>query len=116
MTTDPNPSVARFKVGDSVWAFNGQPRIVTGMRWCAAMKRDAEDVAAGIATGLADPDAPDLWGWSLDTVDPDDPSCVGTGFEESYRPRTSGEPSPGAMGGIGSIGLSRFNRPSLETY
>jgi hypothetical protein len=63
----------RFRVGDAVWALNGEPRIVTGMRWSRSMKRNEDD--------------PDFWGWVLDTVHPDDPECKGTGFEGFYRAR-----------------------------
>jgi hypothetical protein len=84
MTTNPIPGMpARFKVGDLVWSFNGQARIVTRVRWCRAMKRSRRD--------------PTLWGWCLNTVHPDDPKCTGTGFEYTYRDRIPGESSPGLM-------------------
>lgn len=97
MTADPTPTLPKFAIGSLVWSYNGQPRIVTSMRWTAAMKRSPEDVEAGAATGLPHPDEPDVYGWALDTVDPDDPTCKGGGFEETYRPRVAGESSPGPM-------------------
>jgi hypothetical protein len=30
---------------------------------------------------------PERWGWILSTVHPDDPECVGQGFEVFYRAR-----------------------------
>lgn len=66
----------RFKVGDPVWAFNGEPRLVTGMSWAQAMRRNDQPI---------DHEPP--WCWFLDTVDPDDPACKGCGPESAYRPR-----------------------------
>lgn len=68
---DPRPGPL-FKVGDRVWAFNGQPRIVTGVRWghCVPSR------ACGQIT----------WHWWLDTVHPDDPEFKGVGAEENYLP------------------------------
>lgn len=62
------PKPPRFKVGDAVFAPNGQPRIITSMRWSMA-----QNVR--------------YWGWSLLTVHPDDPTCIGQGFEDGYISR-----------------------------
>lgn len=72
----PEPTAPKFKVGDAVTAPNGQPRVVTGMRWDHQYLADEAPI----------PD-PMYWGWVLDTVHPDDPSYEGGGFEEGYTPR-----------------------------
>lgn len=69
---DPRPE-PRFKVGDEVWAFNGQPRVVTAVRWdhCVPNRASREIT----------------WHWWLGTVHPDNPECKGAGAEENYLPR-----------------------------
>ena len=71
----PLPSAPRFAIGDPVWAFNSQPRVVTGMRWGQARARRGE------------PQRQMPWGWVLDTVHLDDPTCKGCGFEAFYQRR-----------------------------
>lgn len=73
----PAPPPPQFKVGDAVWAFNGEPRIVTGMQWAQAMRRTDQPI-----------DYEPRWCWFLDTVDPDDATCKGCGSEGTYHPRT----------------------------
>ena len=73
---DPGAPEPRFAVGDRVWAFNGQPRVVRGVRWgpCQPTRSNREIT----------------WHWWLDTAHPDDPGCRGCGPEEAYAPREVG--------------------------
>lgn len=75
----PTSPAPRWAIGDAVWSYNGEPRVVTGMKWAQAMRRKDEP---------RDHEPP--WCWFIDTVHPDDPSCVGTGDEWTYSKRDAG--------------------------
>lgn len=73
---EPERPPPRFAAGDPVTAFNGEPRVVTGVRWGhSAPTRGCPEIT---------------WHWWLDTAHPDDPKCKGCGPEEYYTPRAVG--------------------------
>ena len=63
----------RFRAGDPVWAYNGEPRIVTAVKWDHSQPTRANPRIT--------------WHWWLRTVHPDDPTCIGQGAESTYQPR-----------------------------
>lgn len=67
----PQPTIPMYRVGDKVIAPNGQPRMVTGMKWSHARWQKGVH---------------QTWGWWLDTVDPNDTKCKGCGYESDYAP------------------------------
>jgi hypothetical protein len=76
MTEESSPP--RFRIGERVWAPNGEPRVVTSMRWCRFIPPDS------------DPDESYEsfpWGWAVGTVHPDDDSVKGEGHERYYELR-----------------------------
>ncbi|WP_422928585.1 hypothetical protein [Singulisphaera sp. PoT] len=71
-------SLPKFAVGDQVWAYNGQARVVLGMKWSRSQRLSLDDKVK--------------WGWVLETAPADEPDeLYGFGWESTYERMTPGD-------------------------
>jgi hypothetical protein len=70
------PTPPKFFIGNLVWSSDGRPCIVEYVSWTEVGDRS---------------------GWAVGVADINDPENISLGYEEYYRPRVAGEPSPGSL-------------------